>query len=458
MSKIDVAGLKIDSITKQELLQQISARTKNGRKTFIITPYSEFLYRGLRDTSLLDVFNRADLAVPDGIGIIWAKKYLDIPLTAKSYWGKIFQAAWQIFYSLAAIMFNRKWVMSPFAEKIPGSDLIWDIANLAKQNNLSIFLLGGFGDTPKIVAQKLEQKTMESFFLGREKSSPVGKLKIVGFSNANSNNTAVIADIKKAGPDILLVAFGPVTQEKWIVDHMAELPAKVYIGLGGTFDYISGQRSTPPKFIRQIGLEWLYRLFTQPHRIKRIWQATFGLIHELWHYKIFLTYPIRPNVVAVIINQQGKVFLGKKSGTKVDIIKNLDPEKWKNYWQLPQGGIDGDEDIITDAKREIFEETGINEIEFLSFSQKKHDYKWNNAQRRFWQNRKYRYQGQSQTIAYFKFVGNPEQIHLPVKEEFEKYQWADPLDLDKIIHPDRINLTKIVQADLKNGLANGKMS
>ena len=112
MEKIDVAGLKIDSVTKKQLLDSILERILSGEKTFVTTPYSEFLYHAFKDPSLLDIFNKADFSVADGIGIFWAKKFLDIPLTAKSYWGKIIQAMWQVKYSLAAIIFWPRWIKS----------------------------------------------------------------------------------------------------------------------------------------------------------------------------------------------------------------------------------------------------------------------------------------------------------------------------------------------------------
>ena len=93
MDKIDIAGLKIDAITKADLLKQLADRIKNGQKTWATTPYSEFLYAGLMDGRVMNMLNQADFAVPDGIGMFWAKKYLDIPLTAKSYLGKIFQGS-----------------------------------------------------------------------------------------------------------------------------------------------------------------------------------------------------------------------------------------------------------------------------------------------------------------------------------------------------------------------------
>ena len=126
VNKIDIAGLKVDSITKKELLDGIINRIKNGQKTFAITPYSEFVYHSFQDPKLLEIFNQADFSVADGIGLFWAKRFLDIPLTAKSYWGKVLQAAWQIKYSLAAIIFNPRWIKSALPEKIVGADLIWD--------------------------------------------------------------------------------------------------------------------------------------------------------------------------------------------------------------------------------------------------------------------------------------------------------------------------------------------
>src|SRR5437868_5830938 len=103
MPKIDVGGLKVDAITKAELLQQISGQIKQGQKTFVITPYSEFLYHALQDAKIMEIYNKADFSVPDGIGIFWAAKFLSLPLTAKSYYGKILQALWQMFYTLLAI-------------------------------------------------------------------------------------------------------------------------------------------------------------------------------------------------------------------------------------------------------------------------------------------------------------------------------------------------------------------
>ena len=205
MEKIDIAGLKINAITKQELLDSLSQRIQSNQKTWVTTVYSEFLYAGLKDPKIMELLNQADIAVPDGIGIFWAHRFLSIPLTAKNYWLKILQALWQVKYSLVAILFYPKYIHSTLSdgrekvrnsdfqnnednegrqklgEKIVGADLIWDIAKKAAAQNLSIYLLGGFGDTPELVAEKLAK----DINLGR---IVYLSLNIAGYSNKNPND------------------------------------------------------------------------------------------------------------------------------------------------------------------------------------------------------------------------------------------------------------------------------
>ncbi len=444
MNKIDVAGLKVDSITKQGLLKYITDRVQSGEKTFVTTPYSEFLYRGLLDPKIIEILNRSDFAVPDGIGVFWARKFLDIPLTAKSYYGKILQAFWQVKYTLASIIFYPKFIKSAFAEKISGSDLIWDLLKLAFKNNQSIYLLGGFNDTPQIVAKKIS-----SLFRGREKGMIVQKEIVAGFSNKEPQDPTIIEDIKKSGADFLFVALGPIKQEQWIVDHINELPCKLYIGLGGTFDYIAGKRPSPPSIIRSIGLEWLWRLVTQPHRAKRIWQATFGLITALIRYKVFSSLSFRENVVSIVLNYKNEVLIAKreKYASWFRTIGENNEDKFSNYWQFSQGGVDEGENFQQTATRELKEELGIEKVEYIKTSEKIYSYNWNNGVRPLLGNY-FKFKGQRQHIVYFKFLGNDSEIK-PDQEEFTEYQWAPLISLDRLVHEERRQLAKIVQEDLR---------
>jgi N-acetylglucosaminyldiphosphoundecaprenol N-acetyl-beta-D-mannosaminyltransferase len=444
VNKIDIAGLKVDAITKKELLDGIINRVKTGQKTFVITPYSEFLYNSFQDPKLLEIFNRADFSVADGIGLFWAKRFLEIPLTAKSYWGKILQAAWQIKYTLAAIIFYPPWIKSALPEKIVGADLIWDLAKLAANNNLSVYLLGGYGDTPQFAAEKL------SVAINRGRGFNE-HLKIAGCSNKNSGDATVVDDINKTNPDLLFVAYGPIKQERWIANNLSKLNVKLAIGLGGSFDYIAGKKSAPPKFVRYSGMEWLWRLITQPYRAKRIFNATFGLALGLLRYKVFMSYPIRDNVAIAILNSENKIFLGKKKPDhfKIDIIGDTDRAKRANYWQLPQGGTDGELDLEKAARREAREEINLTSLKLMGISSRHHEYIWNNTLRKLLDNRSYKNKGQRQSVVYFRFTGRDEEIKFSKNEEFSEYQWARIGELDKIVHPERGAVIKIVQEDLK---------
>lgn len=437
MNKIDIAGLKIDSVTKDELLKQVKERILSNQKTTIFTPYSEFLYRAFQNPELLKTLNTADFSVADGIGIFWAKKYLSIPLTAKNYWLKIWQAGWQIFYSIASILFYPKFIKSALPEKIVGADLIWDLAKFAEENNHSVFLLGGFNNTAELAAKQL--KTQNS------------KLNIAGASNKNPNDESTVRDINTSKTDLLLVAYGPITQEEWIVKNMPQLNIKLAMGVGGSFDYIAGIKQSPPKFIRYSGLEWLWRLITQPYRVKRIFQATFGLIWGLWHYKVFSNLPLRPNVAVVIINNHNEILVGERNPfqTDIDIISTQKTLNTLGYWQIPQGGIDENEDLAEAAKREAFEETGLSNLELFKISETTHTYIWNNTLRRFWKNRYKKNIGQKQNIVYLKFSGQNNEVKIDNKE-FISYKWVSINELEKTIHPERMGLTKIILEDLKS--------
>ncbi len=426
MSKVSIAGLEVDAITKSDFLEELSKRLSSGQKTFVITPYSEFLYAALRDNAVMAMLNKADIAISDGVGVLWAHRFLTIPFTVQSYYLKILEALWQMVYSLGEILLYPQSLYRTFPAKLTGADIVWDIAALAAKTNQSIYLLGGFADTPQRAAQKLQQK--------------FSNLKIAGTSNKHPNDASVISDLQAASPDILLVAYGPIRQEQWVVDHYDQLPAKLMIGLGGTFDYIAGKKFNPPRLIRQIGLEWLYRLITQPTRLKRIINATIGLITAVIRYKVFESMPLRKNVVNVVFNKNDEVFVGKRKHKPYFLETD--------YWQFPQGGIDAMEQVVNAAKRELFEETAIQSSQVIAVSTHASSYKWINGRRRLWFN-PLKYSGQDQNLVYWRFTGDDKEIKID-DDELVAYKWV-PIDkVAEVIHPERLHLIDILQADIRD--------
>jgi N-acetylglucosaminyldiphosphoundecaprenol N-acetyl-beta-D-mannosaminyltransferase len=269
---IDVAGLRIDPITKKALLRELSQRIGARQKTFVVTAYSEFLYASMRSGEVARLVNSADFVVADGIGILWADLFLRQPLESRQFWLRCVEAWWQVVWTGASILLKPSLLYQTIPEKIVGASLVWDLAELAQERDFKVYLLGGFGGTPKKVAQRLQAK-----FPG---------LQIVGASHKDWDDESAAVDIAQAKPDMLLVSYGRIKQEQWIARHLPHLPVSFAIGLGGSFDYLAGAKLAPPKFVRALGLEWLYRLLTQPHRVTRIYRAVVGLILALVRYKL----------------------------------------------------------------------------------------------------------------------------------------------------------------------------
>jgi N-acetylglucosaminyldiphosphoundecaprenol N-acetyl-beta-D-mannosaminyltransferase len=223
MNELKILDVKINNITKSKILQKISQLLNSseiGRQLCTTNP--EFIIEAQKNPEFKQIINNSWLSIADGYGIRLAGK----------------------------------WLYKKNIEIITGVDLVYDISEICAEKNKKIFLLGGFDDVPKLTAKKLTKKY---------------KLKI-NFSTFE--NTEKVAKIKEFQPDILLVAVGHPRAQIWINKNLQNFQSvKLAIGVGGSFDYISGKIKRAPKSWRSHGLEWLYRLIHQPKRLKRIWNA-----------------------------------------------------------------------------------------------------------------------------------------------------------------------------------------
>jgi N-acetylglucosaminyldiphosphoundecaprenol N-acetyl-beta-D-mannosaminyltransferase len=253
--KIDIAGVLVDDVTNQEALNKIKEFVISGTSHYIVTPYSEFIVTASNNSQFKEAVNKADLSLPDGVGILWAGKFLSMPkknpvVTFLNWFG-----------SLASIVLSPNSVRTVFKEQVSGSRIIWDIAKLAEDNKFSLSLVGGFNGVAEKTAQALKNR--------------YPNLTInLAYSPAGDFDEEVIRKINDSNSDILLIAYQPPKQEIWMAENKDRLNVKVVMGLGGTFDYISGLYQQAPDFMYNLGLEWLWRMITQPKRIKRIWNAT----------------------------------------------------------------------------------------------------------------------------------------------------------------------------------------
>ncbi len=264
--KIDIAGVLVDTVTKKETINEIERLARGESGNLIVTTYSEFIVFADRDPEYKKVLNSATLSLPDGVGILWAAKYLSLRASNK------IQALWQIVYTGASLIFNPNYCRSIIFETVTGSRLVWDIAELAARQKFSLALVGGINGVAPKAAKALQTK-----FPG---------LKINLAVSDEQFDSVMIERIAASGSDILLIAYQPPRQEKWLADNLSKLNVKVAMGLGGTLDYLAGKRAPAPKFVSFLGLEWLWRLITQPWRVKRIWNAIIVFISIVYRYKI----------------------------------------------------------------------------------------------------------------------------------------------------------------------------
>lgn len=229
---MNILGVKIDNLTKPEVLQKISEFLQSDNQHQIVTVNPEFIMAAQHDDEFRNILNKADLSVADGVGLKFAAKRFGQALK----------------------------------ERITGVDLVYEIAKIAEQNNKSIYLLGAKGKVPEKTVIKLLEK--------------YPKLKIAGYETGyrhawwKFSDEKLVSHIKRSQADILLVAFGHPKQEKWIYHNLPKMPlVKLAMGVGGAFDYISGHVKRAPQWMRSIGLEWLYRVIRQPWRLPRIMTA-----------------------------------------------------------------------------------------------------------------------------------------------------------------------------------------
>ena len=221
MKKVSILGIKIHKITVDQAIEKVADFVKEKTPHQIVTVNPEFIMIAQKDREFKKVLKEADLAVADGSGIIWASKI----------------------------------VYHPLSERIAGVDLVEKMAKLAHQNRFSIFFLGA----KEGIAQKTSQILKDKY----------PKMKVAGYEAGSPHDLSLLGRIKKKKPDILLVAFGAPKQDKWIYKFKNSLGIPVMMGVGGSFDLISGAVPRAPKWMQNAGLEWLYRLYREPKRIKR---------------------------------------------------------------------------------------------------------------------------------------------------------------------------------------------
>ena len=221
--KTDVLGIRFDDVTLPEAVDRAAELMKAGGPHSAVTPNAEFVQMAEKDAEFRDLLNRAELVLPDGIGVVYAAKILGRPLKGK----------------------------------VAGIDFAAAVCERMAADGDRLFLLGAKPGIAELAAAAL-------------KTEHPGLL-ICGTHDGYFQESGPVADeIRAAGADAVFVCLGAPKQERWREEYGERCGAGLLGGLGGSLDVFAGQVKRAPERWQRLGLEWLYRLVKQPSRIGRM--------------------------------------------------------------------------------------------------------------------------------------------------------------------------------------------
>lgn len=214
-----VLQVPINVTSYEEIIAEIQKKIKQKQKYSIISINLNKIILANEKSEMVPVIQSFDCFIPDGISVVRANKELK--------------------------------------ERITGVDLFQKICEEHEKIGAKIFLYGAQEEIVEAAKANLEEKYKN--------------IQIVGFENGFvKDNEALIQKINDSKANIVFIAMGSPRQEKWIYENKDKLDASVLMGVGGSFDIVSGKLKRAPKWIRKMGIEWMYRMLREPKRLKQI--------------------------------------------------------------------------------------------------------------------------------------------------------------------------------------------
>jgi N-acetylglucosaminyldiphosphoundecaprenol N-acetyl-beta-D-mannosaminyltransferase len=221
--KVRILGIDIDNVTESEVLKQLD-------RGIVFTPNVDHLLLLENDSEFLSIYETADYKLCDSKILYYVSRFLGTPIK----------------------------------EKISGSDFFPAFCNYHKDNeNIKIFLLGAKEGVASQAQKKLNAKLGREIVVGAHSPS-------FGFEKNEEECWEIIEEINNSGATVLAVGVGAPKQEKWIHKYKDKLTnIKIFLAIGATIDFEAGNKKRAPKWVTEIGLEWLHRLLSEP---KRLWK------------------------------------------------------------------------------------------------------------------------------------------------------------------------------------------
>ncbi|HEV2284036.1 MAG TPA: WecB/TagA/CpsF family glycosyltransferase [bacterium] len=224
MRRVDILGVGFDPVDLDGAVARVAGFVEGGVPSLAITANTEMVMTARHAPDLAALLAGAALVVADGVGVVWASRYLHRPLPAR----------------------------------VPGIELAERLLAEAARRRWRVYLLGGRPGTAAEAAARL--------------GAAYPGLQIAGFADgyfSTADEPRVVETIRKAAPALLLAGLGTPRQERWLARHLPALGAPAAMGIGGSLDVWAGRAHRAPHAMQTFGLEWLYRLAREPRRLRR---------------------------------------------------------------------------------------------------------------------------------------------------------------------------------------------
>lgn len=226
---------RLKNIEKKKFVRILEKKIENEEKCFVITANPEMFMLGKRYPDIDEMLcDRQCVIVPDGIGLILAGRRLGYEMK----------------------------------ERIPGVEICEDLLKYADKHKKKLFLFGASKEVIGMLVNKIHTEFSGIDLCGYEN----------GYVKDKQKTFEKIAELQ---PDIVLVALGMPVQERLIYNNLDKFEKGIFIGVGGSFDVLSGYKKRAPKFFVKLNIEWLYRIVKEPKRLKRFWDNNVKFLMQI---------------------------------------------------------------------------------------------------------------------------------------------------------------------------------
>jgi N-acetylglucosaminyldiphosphoundecaprenol N-acetyl-beta-D-mannosaminyltransferase len=225
-NKAQLLGVGVQAIDLKGTIKEVENCISGPAKDYICLAPAHNLMACREDPNLRAIFNRSALTLPDGMGTVWFLRLL-----------------------------------GHSAGRVYGPDLLQAACRAGLDAGWRHFFLGG---TPQVAEALVDRLRAEhpGLQVAGVATPPFGEM-------SAAEERTMVAMINQAKADIVWVALGSPRQERWMAKHRGDLDAPLLIGVGAAFDFLAGAKAQAPRWLQRIGLEWLFRLLSEPRRLWR---------------------------------------------------------------------------------------------------------------------------------------------------------------------------------------------